>query len=247
MPAIVDAMRRNGPRFARILAAILIPAALAATSVAVVPPMLRQARRDLCRARMARLGHALVRYEAEHRHYPPAAIPDAHGRPLLSWRVAILPQLGLGSLYERFRLDEPWDGLHNRKLLDEMPDVFGCPGLAERRRFVTGYQAIVGPKPELGSIGTLFEWSRGIDVREVIDGTSNTLAIVELKQPIPWTQPGDPSWDQEKPLPEFARGHDGRSFGAFADGAIRFLSAKTLPAELRAMITRDGNEVLSEA
>lgn len=43
--------------------------------------------------------------------------PD--GRPLLSWRVVILPELGLEALHCEFRFDEPWDGENNRKL-------FGC-------------------------------------------------------------------------------------------------------------------------
>src|SRR5205085_2654787 len=43
---------------------------------------------------------------------------------LLSWRVAILPYLANDHLYRRFKLDEPWDGPHNRTLLAEMPEVF---------------------------------------------------------------------------------------------------------------------------
>src|SRR5262249_29159759 len=44
--------------------------------------------------------------------------------PLLSWRVAILPYIGQRALYQRFRLNEPWDSKHNKKLLAQMPKVF---------------------------------------------------------------------------------------------------------------------------
>ena len=47
---------------------------------------------------------------------PPAAIYSKDGKPLLSWRVAILPYLGLDNLYKQFHLDEPWDSPHNIKL-----------------------------------------------------------------------------------------------------------------------------------
>ncbi|MBV9126015.1 MAG: DUF1559 domain-containing protein, partial [Planctomycetes bacterium] len=48
---------------------------------------------------------------------PPAAICGKDGRPLLSWRVAILPYIEQQNLYNQFRLDEPWDSPTNKKLL----------------------------------------------------------------------------------------------------------------------------------
>src|SRR4051794_13631526 len=56
---------------------------------------------------------------------------DAHGElptnllsvdntPLLSWRVRILPLLDQEELYKQFKIDEPWDSEHNKKLIDKM-------------------------------------------------------------------------------------------------------------------------------
>jgi hypothetical protein len=53
----------------------------------------------------------------------------AGGEPLLSWRVAVLPQLGEEDVYRQFKLDEPWDGPHNRALLSRMPKVYAAPGV----------------------------------------------------------------------------------------------------------------------
>ena len=56
------------------------------------------------------------------------------GKPLLSWRVHILPFLEEGELYKQFRLDEPWDSEHNRKLIEKMPDAYADPDSAVRKR-----------------------------------------------------------------------------------------------------------------
>ncbi len=40
---------------------------------------------------------------------PPAAVCDKTGKPLLSWRVLILPYVEQDELYKEFKLDEPWD------------------------------------------------------------------------------------------------------------------------------------------
>src|SRR5262249_55645747 len=58
---------------------------------------------------------------------PPVAIADRKGKPLLSWRVALLPYLGEWDLYRKFKLDEPWDSPHNKALLPLMPEIYACP------------------------------------------------------------------------------------------------------------------------
>ena len=46
------------------------------------------------------------------------------GEQLLSWRVAILPDLGYEDLYKQFNLEKPWDSPENKKLLTRKPDVY---------------------------------------------------------------------------------------------------------------------------
>lgn len=67
-----------------------------------------------------------------------------NGKPLLSWRVEILPYVDAADLYYQFHLDEPWDSDQNRRLISKMPDVFRAPGVDEREKTV--YLAPVGPK-----------------------------------------------------------------------------------------------------
>ena len=102
-------------------------------------------RRHACAGQLHKIGVALQNYFDEYGVYPPAVSYDAGGRPMHSWRVLILPQLGQEEekLYKRYRLDEPWDGPNNRPLADEMPRVYACPVDPGAAEFQTSYLALV--------------------------------------------------------------------------------------------------------
>src|SRR5207253_9743746 len=82
------------------------------------------------------------------------AQPSFKGRALLSWRVALLPFLEQDALFREFKLNEPWDSPHNKKLLAKMPKVYG-PIAGKGQSDSTYYQLFVGP-------GAAFEKRRGI-------------------------------------------------------------------------------------
>ena len=58
---------------------------------------------------------------------PPPRSPTRDGRPLLSWRVAILPYLECDPRYSKFHLDEPWDSPHNLALLEPTAVLLRLP------------------------------------------------------------------------------------------------------------------------
>ena len=66
-------------------------------------------------------------YHLAHGHFPPAYNKSPDGKPLLSWRVHILPYLEQKSLYDEFHKDEPWDSEHNKALITRMPAVYYLP------------------------------------------------------------------------------------------------------------------------
>jgi RNA polymerase sigma factor (sigma-70 family) len=74
----------------------------------------------------------------------PADIRDKDGKPLLSWRVQLLPYLEQDNLYKQFKRDEPWDSEHNLKLLAHMPPVYRV-GIEPKDSTHTYYQAFAGP------------------------------------------------------------------------------------------------------
>jgi len=233
-------------RAARWVAAAVVAMGMAGGPITLgVVGAVRESRREQCDAHLKRLGLAFHEYHEAHAHFPAPTIAGRDGTPLLSWRVALLPHLGYQSLYQRFHLDEPWDSPHNRALLAEMPPELACPGGPGRRTGRTGYLVVVGPITEFGSINTPFEPTRGVEIREFIDGTSQTALVIETNRLVPWTKPDDLRWAPGGPLPHVASPHPGGTHILFADGARRFIKVTIDPRILQGLLTINGSEVLS--
>jgi hypothetical protein len=163
---------------------------------------------------------------------PPAeSAVDRNAKPLLSWRVAILPFLGENDLYRQFKRNEPWDSEHNRQLLARMPAVYAAPGMKDSDR--TYYQAIVGAEAA---------WRPRQQMRMPAafpDGTSNTILVVEAAVPVPWTKPEDLPYVADQALPKLGGLFGGDFHALFADGAVQLLSAKADEQQLRLAIMPD--------
>ncbi len=163
---------------------------------------------------------ALLSYESARRTLPPAAIRDAQGRPLLSWRVAVLPYLDQKALYDQFHLDEPWDSPHNRELVKRMPAVFTTsdPKLAAANlEGKTVYQVPVGPD-------TIFFKDEGTKLSEITDGTSATIALVEVvpDRAVEWTKPADWEVNLQDPLNGVRRADRDGFIAARCDGSVAY-------------------------
>jgi prepilin-type processing-associated H-X9-DG protein len=211
------------------LIALLLPAVQAAREAA---------RRSQCVNNLKQIGLAMLNYESANGVFPPALTLDPEGNPLLSWRVLLLPYLDDSGLYEQFKLDEPWDSPHNKPLLAKMPKVYECPSLPQAGSENSIYQVMIGP-------GTLFEKAEGIATKDVTDGSSNTLMVLESKAPIPWTQPSGLALQANKPIEGLGSGHPGGFNALFADGSVRFIKNSTSPTTLEALATRNGGEVVT--
>jgi prepilin-type processing-associated H-X9-DG protein len=214
--------------------------------VRVVDDAIRMSRRGECAVQLKKIGVAFHEYHNAHEHFPAPWLAGRDGKALLSWRVALLPNLGYRSLYDRFHLDEPWDSLHNRALLGEMPREFACPQGPDRAKGQTGYLVVVGPITEFGSANTPFEPTRGAEIREMTDGTSGTVLVFETDSLVPWTKPDDLRWERDGPLPRLASPHADGANVLFADGTARFLKNTIIPRILLGLITMNGGEVLSD-
>jgi prepilin-type processing-associated H-X9-DG protein len=196
------------------------------------------ARRTQCANNMRNIGLAMLQYSTAKNKFPASTV-DPTGKPLLSWRVLLLPYLDEQDLYNRFKLDEPWDSPNNKPLLAYMPSVYKCPSApeSEQNSGQTFFQVLLGP-------GTLFEQGKPVTPAGVYDGLSNTLMVVETKVATPWTQPSGLDFIPNSPIQGLGSGHAGGFNAAFADGAVRFLKDSIPARTLEALVTRNGHETV---
>jgi hypothetical protein len=198
-----------------------------------------KARRAQAEMNLRLLGTALSEYvQANNGRLPPAAAYGSDGRPLLSWRVQILPQLGQQELFKQFRLDEPWDGPNNKKLLEKMPEVYDMIPADLDAKPVPGrtvFRALVGP-------GAAFEGRQGVPLSDFSDGVAQTAVVVTAGPQVEWTRPDelpfDPSRPPARPTGVFSDGF----FALFADRSVRFLPASLDEKGWRALITRKAGD-----
>jgi hypothetical protein len=190
---------------------------------------------------------AVHNYNDRNGFFPPPAITDDAGRPLLSWRVALLPYLDQNELYQQFRLDEPWDGPHNKALIDKMPDVFEspeAPASKGRTRFrgFAGWATIFDLNPpERGEQGEAPR--RGVRPSEIYDGTSNTVFLALARDAAPWTMPGELPFVAGHELPALDESDPKGWLLGLCDGSVHRLP-KDRRSLLPFLITRHGGEVI---
>jgi hypothetical protein len=213
---------------------------------------------------LSQLVQAIEKYRKDKGHYPPAAITDKDGKPLLSWRVAILPYMdnvwinndggpgdkpvnGPKALYDLFKLDEPWDGPNNKKLIHRLPSLYRAPwGVLPYNQSSAGKtltMAVVGK-------GAIFDpTKKQVTDGDVRDGLKNTLLLLQLEeagQATYWTKPADVELTKEGKLPADGPNFLKRFAVVYADGSAHTLLAGLGEKSLMGIITREGNEKLDE-
>ncbi len=219
----------SSPAVAGVAVALLLPAVQAAREAA---------RRAQCINNLKLIGLAFHNVLSTTDAFP-ANIVDKDGKPLLSWRVAILPYIEQQDLYNEFKLDEPWDSPHNKPLLSRMPTTYSCPSNPPKDPSLTNFVGFEVP-------GGILEKGRKVRLADVTDGTSNTLAVVESSMSVPWTKPEDPPSDPgaRPSLHGAGSKHPGGFNALFADGSVRFLKNSISLAIFEALVTRAGGEVV---
>jgi len=203
-------------------------------------------RRMQCANNLKQIGVAMLNYHDKYGCFPPAYVADAKGRPLHGWRVLLLPYMEQGTLYDRLKLDEPWDSPHNRALLQHaVARYFRCPS-ASNAEDETSYVMIVGP-------GTISDGPHSVRLEDITDGASNTIMIVEVKDSgIHWAEPRDLSFKDMSFRINDPNGkgigsyHPGIASVLFADGAVRSISNEIDPKLMKSLITINGKEDVSE-
>jgi hypothetical protein len=238
--------RGNRTRFKKplIILSIGYPLFLPLILSPTIQPSREENRRVVCMNNMRQIVFALHAYCDNRGRFPPAHTVDETGKPLHSWRVLILPYLEQQTLYEKIRLNEPWDSEHNRQFHSQVPRIFQCPTGNWQLPMSGGchYSIIYGAAAAFSETEPK-KYNEGKDH----DGT---ILFVERKIPVNWMDP-----TSEISFATACEGinvnamgigsfhYDGDTRGAnvgFGDGRIQFLLNNTDGKTLRTMLTLNG-------
>ena len=212
-----------------ILVALLLPAVQAARVAA---------RRVSSVNNLKQILLAMHVYAQAHREFPARAIFDKQGKPLLSWRVQLLPYIEQETLYKQFHLDEPWDSEHNRAAdshdAQSLPES-ACDDAARHGELPGRLRQGVGLRwDQSGAVPR----HSGRDVQHDPGGRGQR-------------RPGG-CLDKARRLAVRRQAADGRPGRAqpngfnvgFADGSVRFIANSIDPKVFHALLTIAGGETI---
>ena len=169
----------------------------------------------------------------------PDNILDGDNKPILSWRVVLLPYLEEEKLFKEFKLDEPWDSKTNKPLIEKLPKVYKPIRVTAEKgeTFYRGFccrDSTFEPAPRGNK---KFPAS-------FPDGTSNTLLAFEAGEPCIWSKPDDLG-DAKAALPKLGGLFEGDFHALMCDGSVYLGKSTKLDADqFRRLITRNDGFVV---
>ncbi len=185
-----------------------------------------------CSEQMQQIILAMLLYQRDHGRLPPAYSVDKNGNPLHSWRVLLLPYLGQTELYQKIRVDEPWDSEYNRQFHDQDVSIYRCPSVTTAKPGQTTYSVLVGPEMP-------FQAGKSKSLNDSTLRKHYLILVVEREKPCGWMVPTNeiPQADADAGINinrhpnsrrKLANGiagpHSGGANFGFRDGAVRYLS-----------------------
>ena len=283
-------MARRGFTLIELLVVIAIIAVLIALLLPAVQQAREAARRTQCRNNMHQMGLALHNYHDTHGTFPPNQVVQCTSSPAscANWSgqaniwILILPFMDETALYNAFNHATSGSAAANTTVTQSILSQYMCPSdlpptptrnvsyIANNGSYRSGY----APAYRNNWDG-VFGLSTRVRMRDIRDGTSNTLAIGEhgiIYQ-------GSTLWSHQSAsyglasafttlagssvpqingrivlgvasgndwLQVFSSHHEGGAFFLMCDGQVRFLSENIDATTFRALSTRANNEIVDD-
>jgi uncharacterized protein YqgV (UPF0045/DUF77 family) len=209
------------------------PLALQAIAKAIIAPSVKRTEHSITMNRMKQVALAIHNFAAKERHLPPRCYTDAAGKPLHSWRVALLPYLEQRAMYDAIDLAEAWNSEENQQFTATVIPTYCSEATAK-----TTLRAPVYP-------GSLWH-GEGPPKRfvDVTDGTANTIVVIETpsQAAIEWANPEPWILSVDDPMSDVFGDRDSVSV-VMLDGSVRSLKKSEMTnKKLIALLTIGGGE-----
>jgi len=233
------------------------------------------------------LALAMHNYHDTHSCFPTGAVtqgPTSSSGQRTSFFKLLLPFLDEAALYNAYNFSMNFNSSSNSTVCRAKLSQILCPSDPNDTSAHTGggyagfmptaYAASIGSVPGMwnpGQNGVLY-WSSNTRVRDIRDGTSQTIIVGHVKQGATYS-PNPANFEAGKRWTDFcaffhtcapmngtaigSHGwtdgcdpayslHEGGAFFAFADGAVRFLSENIDDTTYKALGTRANNEIVDD-
>lgn len=241
-----------------------------AVLVALLVPAVQQAReaarRTQSKNNLKQIGLALHNYHDTTNSFPQGTKENADLKKpeeRLSWLVEVLPYLDQAPLYNTVAKDKGFEDEANTDSFKQQLPVFINPSqvgeLIDPKGYGrTTYAGMTGVGKDAATLkkddpkAGIFGYDRKTGIRDITDGTSNTIMVTEVYKDLgPWAK-GGPSTLRGLATKPYINGPDGIGHGKgsggalvlFADGSVRFISENINPETLEALATMAGGEVV---
>lgn len=210
-----------------ILVALLLPA---------VQTTREAARRAQSTNNMKQILIGLHNYHDTYGSFPPAVVKDKDGKPLYSGMVCLLPFIEQQPLYQQFDKDKAWDSPENKPLSSINIPTFMDPSNPNVTPGRTDYLFVTGK-------GSAFEDAPGVrhTMNEIVDGTSNTMLVMEVKGNASWAAPN--TWEFSQPLDG---NHPRVVIVGFADGSVHSIDRDIDRETLRRLVERNDGQPIGD-
>ncbi len=244
----------NATFTAPVLVALLLPAVQQAREAA---------RRTQSKNNLKQLAIAMHNYHDVYNYMPIGTEPNPTLKPeeRLSWAWSILPFVEYANVYAAMDKTAAWDAPANRTGIDAELSVFQNPSQTGLRRNPSSgdYVGIAGVGADAATLPAdhpkagMFGYDRKVRLRDITDGTSNTLMIGDSSTPNLSMIAGGPESIRGFSQSPYLNGPDGIGSPhtgivqfVLADGSVRAISVDIDESVLEALATIAGGEVVED-
>ncbi len=249
---VVQLEWKSSPELATEFQAAL-PAAIAEAAAA----SRRAAQTAMQASKLKQVGNGLLLFADRYHEHLPCNIMSADGKPLMSWRVALLPVMEHRAIFDQLRMDEPWDSAHNAALLKQVdPRLFAAnsktPDGHADLLAVIGKDFGFSPQdsPKQSNTDDPYRAKEAPDfagvarLGNVIDGMAYTAFVVAVDpaNSVPWAKPEDHVFNPDQPTAGLGSPEDNFFQVVFGDTRVNRISKDESAETLRRMFGRNDGE-----